>query len=383
MEIARGREAMRWQAAPGKVLLHRSSGTTDDNLKFYFDRERQAWDRALRMRTLAEFGVQLGDRQLQFSPVPIYWDWRNRLKEPARRLRDHVRCGIAFDLRPLSSDKLDQGLELLEEFEPVIVVAYPSWMTALAGRARQLRSSPSRRAPRVVLCVGEILYDFQKEAIERTFECVVAEEFGSHDSGVIAAEVPGGDLRLNWQYVCLEVRRDGRAARPGEVGEIVVTNFYSHVMPFIRYATGDVLTVPAGVNDGILASACPRIDGRTSDVLVTCDDRIIANRALVEQLVREMGSADFSIYQPSAKSMICMVTRSSGWQGREARAEEILRGYIGARTQIEWRSGESFRPLKSGKHRYVCSPAAHVRLACDQQAGLSLARAWPHRLIAA
>jgi hypothetical protein len=167
------------------------------------------------------------------------------------------------------------------------------------------------------------------------------------------------------------------------MGEILVTNFHSRVMPLVRYATGDVLTVPADVSDGILASACPKIDGRTSDVLMACDDRLVSNRPLVELLVREMGSSDFSLHQPSAGRVTCMVTRSSGWLGHEARAEEILRGHLGAGTVIEWRSGESFRPLKSGKHRFVCSPAAHAKLGCDQRAGVSLSRAWPQRLVAA
>ena len=67
-EIRRHRELMRWPEAPGKLIIHSSSGTTDDNLIFYLDRRRQAWSRALRIRALQRLGIDPGERQLHFWP---------------------------------------------------------------------------------------------------------------------------------------------------------------------------------------------------------------------------------------------------------------------------------------------------------------------------
>jgi phenylacetate-CoA ligase len=375
-------EAMRWRTAPGKAILHSSSGTTDDNLYFYFDRNRQAWDRALRMRALAGAGLLAGERQLQFWPMPLYRDPVNRLKDPFRAARDLVRQGMAVDLRPLGQEQLDHGLDLLARYRPRLVVAYPSWLMMLADRAKMTGRSERLPDLRLILCTGEVLYAFQRDTIEAIFGARVAEEYGSHDAGILASEGAAGHWRVHWEHLCVEVLRDGRPARAGEMGELVVTNLHSHIMPFIRYATGDVVTMPAASDDlGLLRANMPGIEGRCSDALLTTDGRLVGNRNLVELLVRETGRDVFSLFQPAPDRILCITTRTGGLVGQQEKVERILRSLLGSNLSIDWRIGTAFRPLISGKHRFVCSPAANAVLAHDKRAGTSLARAWPQRIL--
>ena len=375
-------EAMRWRAAPCKAILHNSSGTTDDNLYFYFDRNRQAWDRALRMRALARTGLLAGERQLQFWPMPLYRDPVNRLKDPFRAARDLARQGMAVDLRPLGQEQLDHGLDLLARYRPRLVVAYPSWLKLLADRARMTGRSVRVPDVRLILCTGEVLYTFQRSAVEAMLGARVVEEYGSHDAGILASEDAAGHWRVHWEHLCVEVLRDGRPARAGEMGELVVTNLHSHIMPFIRYATGDVVTMPAASDDqGLLRASMPAIVGRCSDALLTTDGRLVENRDLVEMLVRETGTDVFSLFQPTRDRILCITTRTGGLADQQEKVARILRLLLGRTLSVDCRIGASFRPLKSGKHRFVCSPAANAVLAHDKRAGASLARAWPQRIL--
>jgi phenylacetate-CoA ligase len=138
------------------------------------------------------------------------------------------------------------------------------------------------RLPRYVLSTGEILYDFQRRAIESAFfGARVVEEYGSQELGVIASENDAGDWLVNWQHVIVEVLRGGRPARPGETGELVVTNLHSRVMPLIRYATGDAVTAPSTARDTAMPiTMLPRIEGRTSDVLITTEGHPFSNREI-------------------------------------------------------------------------------------------------------
>jgi phenylacetate-CoA ligase len=72
----------------------------------------------------------------------------------------------------------------------------------------------------------------------------------------------------------VELLTDGRTARPGEIGEVVITDLSNHCVPLIRYRIGD-LAVAMDERE-----ACPcgrglprigRIEGRTSSVMLCAD----------------------------------------------------------------------------------------------------------------
>jgi phenylacetate-CoA ligase len=71
------------------------------------------------------------------------------------------------------------------------------------------------------------------------------------------------------------VLRDGVPAAPGESGEVVVTGLDNPVMPFLRYATGDIATVAAVSPRGTVV-ALRSIEGRTDDRLLHRDGRMVA-----------------------------------------------------------------------------------------------------------
>jgi phenylacetate-CoA ligase len=382
-EIRRHREAMRSQRGSGKLIYHSSSGTTDDNLIFYLNRQRQAWDRASRIYALARLGLAVGEKQLHFMPQFGAGGRLGWLKDAARRARDRLTRDPAFDLRPMTSQRLSAGLSVFQKYRPALVVGYPSALYALARYRLETGQMRGDAMPRYILSTGELLYDFQRRAIESAFGARVVEEYGSQELGVIASEGQTGDWLVNWQHVIVELLRAGRPARPGEMGEIVVTNLHSHAMPLIRYASGDMARMPATrvPADTAGLAVLPPIEGRTSDVLLTVDGRPQSNREMVDLLVQETGVSEFSLHQTAPDRLLCMTVRHGGWVGQEAKVTGLLRSILGRTLRVEWKIGTAFRPLKSGKRRYICSSVAHSALAHDRESGMFLSRAWPQRVL--
>jgi len=382
-EIRRHRETMRCPEGHGKVIQHASSGTTDDNLVFYLDRDLQAWGRAARIHALARLGVHLGDKQLHFMPQFGSGGRLGVLKDAARAARDRLTRDPAFDLRPYTPGRMDAALAFLRRYQPAVIVGYPSVLFALAQRCVSAGSEIPVSTLRYVLSTGELLYEFQRRLIETTFGARVVEEYGSQEVGVIASEDASGQWLVNWPHVIVEVLRNGRPAYPGELGEVVVTSLHSRAMPFLRYATGDVARMP--VHSGAVTSTGLKtlipIEGRTSDMTVTTDGRLYRTRELVDTLVRETGATEFSLHQTSPDRILCMTLRERGWIGQETKVTELLRSMLGRSLQIEWKVGTAFQPLKSGKRRYICSPVAQMLLAHDRESGMFLSRAWPQRVL--
>jgi phenylacetate-coenzyme A ligase PaaK-like adenylate-forming protein len=153
-------------------------------------------------------------------------------------------------------------------------------------------------------------------------------------------------------------------------------------MPLIRYATGDAVTAPSTARDTAMPiTMLPRIEGRTSDVLITTEGHPFSNREMVDLLVHETGAYEFIFHQTAPDRVLCMTVHDHGWAGQQAKVAALLRSLLGRTLRVDWKIGTAFCPLKSGKRRYVCSSTAHAVLAHDRESGRFLSRAWPQRVL--
>jgi phenylacetate-CoA ligase len=382
-EIRTHLDRMRWAEAPGKVLVHRSGGTTDDNLTFYWNRLRQSWDRATRYRGWARLGVRPGDRVLHLWPRYPDHTRFGGLKVRLRDLRDWAVNDVVVDLRPFDPARLDAVLDYTAVYRPALVIGYPSWLTALADHVRATRPKFKLPSLRAVLSTGEVLYEFQRRTVIETFLTPVYQEYGSQDAGLIAHQDLDGVFRLNAEQMVVELLRGGRPAGPGEFGEVVVTHFFTPVMPFIRYATGDVArrpVKPSPAKPGLPPFPVP--EGRASDLLLSSTGDPVGSRPVVDALVAEAGLFDFSLNQPEPGWVIVLeVVSESRLPARRDQARDVLEHYLGRPLEIDWRIGSGFEPFISGKRRYVCSPAALSAVAHDRESGMHRSRSWPQRLL--
>lgn len=377
-EIVRHREQMRWRG-PGKELVHKSGGTTDDNLIFYWGRQRQSWDRATRMRGLARLGVHPGDRVLHIWPREP-GSGAGRVRRALRNLRDTVVADPVVDPRPWTDASLERLLKVIDRFRPEAIIAYPSWLMRIA-RFMEVRSRPTGGIANVVLTCGEVLFDYQRTYLEEILQTPIFQEYGSQDAGLIAHEDADRVLRLNPESMAIEILRGGRRAEPGELGEVVVTHFFTPRMPFIRYATGDVaralhcdVTSPSSQ-----PAVCPLPEGRTSDLLLSESGELVATRPIIESLLETTGTELFSLYQPNPECVHVLCVPRTGVIPQVI-ANEVLQSHLGNSVTVIVQQGESFQELRSGKHRFVCSPAAAAKISHDRTSGQELSRSWPQQL---
>jgi phenylacetate-CoA ligase len=97
--------------------------------------------------------------------------------------------------------------------------------------------------PRFVAVHSDTLTPHMRAQIERAFAAPVHQIYDCNEFNVIASQcVETGALHTCDDSVVVEVLVDGRAAEPGERGEVVLTGLHSFAMPFIRYGLGDLVT---------------------------------------------------------------------------------------------------------------------------------------------
>jgi len=259
---------------PRKLLVHLTSGSSGLPLTV-----RRAWFeerllQAYRLRVLLRLGMRLTDRRVAVVFVPS--------EEPARRRKAGLLRYEEIDcfLPPASV------LARLRELRPAVLRGYPATLADLAVHLTNADRKQIR--PRLVVTDSAMLTVDMRRRIRDGFGARVIDFYDSHEFNMIAWECKAGaSYHVSDTSVLVEVLRDGRAAEPGEQGELVATALHSFAMPFIRYRLGDWVTRgPSCCACGAANSTLGAVHGRTFDRFELPGGRTIDPYRLATDLVR-------------------------------------------------------------------------------------------------
>jgi len=257
------REEMVWRGEGRRVILARTSGSTNAALNFYTSSSREANITAARMRGHRWVGCRPGDKEVYFWAAPVELGTQGRL----RQFRDWLR-----------NDKFTSSLLITPEMVPACVDRWKRWganclfgyvssftMFARIAWETGVDLTPLREAGlRVIVTTSEILGD-NRRIISDAFGVPACDSYGIREAGLIGHECEQATMHTNSEQLLLEVLdRETLEPTDGE-GELVVTMLASHCMPVIRYRTGDIVTL----------SDVPCACGRTLPSITVSGGRIL------------------------------------------------------------------------------------------------------------
>lgn len=358
-EIRENLQDMTWPDCPGGLHRYNTGGSSGQPLIFYFDRRRQAYDAAARALTHRWWGVDVGDKELYLWGSPLEISKQDRLKDWRDRLTNQLLLS-AFELSPTH---LQSYADKLKRFRPKCLFGYPSSIDLFCRMAKEQGYNLNDLGVQVVFSTAEVLYEHQKKNISETLGGIpVVNGYGSREAGFISHECPGGSLHVIDPNVIIEYLRDGQeAVGPGEDGEIVVTHLDNWAMPFIRYRTGDVAQFEdKPCTCGRHLSIMKRIQGRTTDFVVTPDGRWQHALSLI-YVVRDIrGVVQFKIIQEAVDSVRVLLevdTNLFPENGKNLIAEGFKKR-MGKDVDVGIEIVDEIAKDASGKYRYVVSKVA-------------------------
>lgn len=274
-----------------------------------------------------------------------------------KALKDKVlRCEYvsAFDL---SDEALDRMLSMVESKGLRYVMGYAASLYLLADRAR-------RRDQRIrldgVVSWGDNLFPHYRATIEEVFGCKVIDTYGCGEGLQIAAQcgAPERGYHVFMKHVLVEILDKDQPARPGELGDIVVTRLHAGAMPLIRYKVGDVgRMAPAGqCSCGRGLELLLSIDGRASDIVVTPSGKklIVHFFTGIFEFARSIDT--FQVVQNSSSSISVRVVPKGQFDAQEwdrLRTEILTKGDPQLRVELEL--VDSIPVSASNKRRFVVS----------------------------
>jgi len=370
--------SMRWHAARERILTGHTHGTADEPFPFYWERRRQAWDKAHRIRAHRWHGFDLTDRELHYWPLDPPRHRSERIRHLLRRLRDALVRDIQIDSLTAAGQNLAKSWQAWRRFDPLRVTALPSALAdfILAGRRAGCRMG--NPALRRVFLTGEVVFDWQRSLIERHLQAGVVQCYGLQEVGPVAFECSSGHLHACGESVIIEIIRRGRPAAPGELGEVVVTGLESRAMPIIRYATGDIARAAAPIECpcGRRLQILPPILGRAGDFLEADAGTWITPAQVVASLGGLLQDGRFLVLQQAAGGLEIQLAFNGGrLADLRERSIQRLAELLGGPVDCAVHRVTSLVRAGSGKCRYVASERTRRGLAELDHSAACLA--WP------
>jgi len=253
-----------------EMLRVATSGSTGEPFVIYADRAQLENRTATTIRAAEWTGWNFGDRQARLWHQTIGLSRGQVFKERLDALLMRRLFVPAYEIKDSNIRAL---FDRLRRHRPVLLDGYAESFNFLAHYARNLGLDGFR--PRAVMSSAQILPRQTRAILEQEFGTEVFDKYGSREFSGIAYEDSGhdGHLVMAESYI-VEIIKDGRAARPGEVGEVIVTDLHNMHVPIIRYRIGDLAEALDDTSVSASGLAFPRIgriEGRTQ-ALVVCPD---------------------------------------------------------------------------------------------------------------
>lgn len=306
----------------------------------YKDGEPRAWIR--------------GDMVVPFEQrQPPFW----RLNRTERTLM--------FSSYHLAPQTADLYLEALEEFDPVLIQAYPSSIGYLAKYLQVTGRKYRGESLRAVVTSSETLTETDRRQVEESLGCKVFDYYGNAERVSLIQSCEQGKYHLASDYSLVELE-----PRESRLFEIVGTSFFNRLMPLIRYRTGDLVEIDASEGRCRCKRALPivrSIIGRMDDYILTRDGRRVGR---LDHIFKGIGNiAAGQLVQNEIDELVIRLVAYAGFGAQDrAKLVEQARQRVGADMKIRVELVADIPRTRNGKFQaVVCNVREHAPIPTERQ----------------
>jgi phenylacetate-CoA ligase len=331
----------------------KTSGSTGEPFVCYADKFQLEMRFASTLRAYEMAGWNFGDKQMRLWHQTIGMSRSQVFRERVDAFLMRRKFVPAYEL---TAEKVEKLLKYIEKSKPRIIDGYAESLNFLAMFVKD----KSKWTPNAIISSAQELTDSTRAAIEQTFSTNVLDKYGSREFSGIAYQCEyGKNYHVQDESYIVELLIDGRAALPGEIGEVVITDLNNYSTPMIRYRIGDLA-------QAVEQTDCPcrrkhfqigKISGRTQ-ALVYCSNGVWLPGTFFAHFFKEFDYAvrHYQVHQDNEFGFNLRIVPNE--QYSEIIGKKIvsdLRSYTGKETQINLEILETIPLLITGKRTPVIS----------------------------
>lgn len=340
-----------------------TSGSTGQRLTVWHDREsllaQAAFGERERDVKRQMIGSGLKGRMLRIAypnctPETIWSFYREAAFTPIKP---------NWRLVPISLD-LEVIVREIAECRPDILSTYGSFVDVLfRGLKGMAYTGP---LPKLVETGGDAVSASTRDFIQEEFGIPVISSYGAVEClriGFECEERTGFHIHEDLCHVEI-LAASGEAAKPGEVGELVISNLMNLGTVLINYRIGDLAASSLGCCQcGRTFKRISELDGRVEDLIFLADGRVVHPRRIWGILKQWKPIRQYQLIQHSLNEFELKLVTSSleSFEGMRQRVQEGLTGVLGDDVRLTVSYFKTLERSDSGKVRPVLSKVSPPR----------------------
>lgn len=216
-----------------------TSGTTGTPMINYIDKETSARSFALWNRFHNRIGINRRNKNARFS--------YNKIVSPTNKskkfwIHNYIDNQLFFSIYHMYDNKIKFYIEKLNRYKPIYLDGSPSAIYTIANYINNNNSILSFK-PLAVCTTAETLFDYQRDEIEKAFQCKVYNQYASSEGSPFITECHKGQMHMEEDSGVFEILDDNDLPIKKGVGRLVVTSLQNWKTPLIRYNILDFVEI--------------------------------------------------------------------------------------------------------------------------------------------
>jgi phenylacetate-CoA ligase len=208
---------------------------------------------------------------------------------------------------PMSGGQTERQVQLIQDFQPDIIMSTPSYMLNLADEIERQGFDPAASSLRVGIFGAEPWTDAMRKEIESRCGMDAIDIYGLSEvigPGVASECIETKDGPHIWEdhfYPEIVDPASGEVLPDGEYGELVFTSLTKEALPIIRYRTRDLTRLLPGTARTM--RRMDKITGRSDDMMIIRGVNVFPSQIEEEILKLKECSPHYQIELYTAKQM--------------------------------------------------------------------------------
>lgn len=332
-----------------------TGGTTDSPIPIYYDQKRSDIKTAEMVYFRKWFGWQLESKVAYIWGAPM--DIPNIDSWKFKIMNRLIYRTLYLFASLINDDILYDYVERINNFKPDIIQAYSN--PAYLFSSFIVRNRLNVHSPRSVVVTAEPCTSYQRDVIQEAFGCPVYSFYGARESGYIATECTHfRNYHVNCHGLLVEILKNDKPTKPGEIGDVVITDLTNFTMPLIRYKIGDMASISEHPCEcGCALPVMNFMAGRETDVFILPDGSMVPGVSLCDRVVEDCeGLGQLQFIQERPERLTVKIVKGKSFKKADLiKLDHILEEYFKSGVTVEKIFVDNIPKEKSGKTRFCIS----------------------------